>query len=141
MPSVAPSCPTSTSEFPATQTGVRLPSVPQAQDLPSAIQAINNLNMIVQVLSGQNPPSFKNNLTENFFVDPSGGQGIQRGNQGGRPGSPAKKPRWVEDRASRVTETVKVTNPDDKSQFVMVERINYIRWSDTVTGQTLEWRR
>lgn len=50
-----------------------------------------------------------------------------------------RKQQWVE--FSRVTETVRVTNPSDSSQFVDVQRINQLRMIDKVTGFTWEWNR
>jgi hypothetical protein len=46
---------------------------------------------------------------------------------------------WVEE--SRVTERVKVTNPNDATQFVMVDRINQLIMVDRVSGQRWTWNR
>lgn len=50
-----------------------------------------------------------------------------------------RKQQWVE--FSRVTENVKVTNPSDPTQFVVVNRINQLRMIDQITGFTWEWNR
>jgi len=45
---------------------------------------------------------------------------------------------WTE--KARETETVRVTNPDDDSQFVDVERIKRLVMENSKSGQTLEWK-
>lgn len=39
----------------------------------------------------------------------------------------------------RVTETVRVFNPNDKEQYVDVERINYLQLNDQATGGKVVW--
>jgi hypothetical protein len=86
-----------TPDMPAKQ----LTTVPQAVDLPTALQAINNIRNILKFITG--PRSF-----------------IESG---------------------RVTQLVKVFNPDDDSQFVIVERINAVTFKDPLTGITFTWKR
>jgi hypothetical protein len=119
-----------------------LPAVPKAQDLPSALQAIQALTQIVMILSGQPPP--QNNVAAQqrvvqgtpvlrfFLPGPSG--------SAGPPGvGGSRRSNWVE--AFRTTATVRVENPDDSSQFVEIERINQLVMRDTVTGSTWEFNR
>ena len=41
---------------------------------------------------------------------------------------------------SRVTEVVRVYNPNDKNQYVDVERINFLRLDDVVNGGQVVWK-
>ena|SRR5258708_5961759 len=99
---------------------VALPSIPLAHDLHSAIAAINAMRVTIMYLSGQRPahnPQFTNNAT-----------------------SKQDKPqRWTEN--ARVVETVRVFNPNDKSQYVDVERINQLTMKDGITGESWTWDR
>lgn len=82
--------------------GRLFPPIPAANDLPSAIQAINSIRRILNMLTGP-------------------------------------RPQFVE--TGRVTQKVKVINPDDDTQFVIVERINQIAFKDSLTGATMVWKR
>lgn len=89
-----------------------LPAVPVATDLKSALQAINALRQVVQVITNQiTQPQGANN----FIAD------------------------WHE--SDRVTEIVRVYNPNDKSQYVDIQRINRLRMKDKKTGSTWEFVR
>jgi hypothetical protein len=44
---------------------------------------------------------------------------------------------WTEDRSKRVTETVRVENPDDSEQHVDIERIKAASFRNTKTGEQL----
>ncbi len=106
-----------------------LPAIPpvQAGDWQSVIDAINALALGYQLLSGQVPPP----------GDP--GQPGQPGSPG-RAGKDAKTGgRFIE--LSRGTKQVRITNPDDDSQFVDVEIINRLVMKDTVTGEQWVWQR
>ena len=50
---------------------------------------------------------------------------------------PVPLPNWVED--SRTTQVVRVYNPNDKSQWVDVERINNLTFVDQDTGGVWQW--
>lgn len=105
---------------------VNLPSIPPAQATIASLQAtVNAMRYVVMYMSGQ-----------------QGFQG-QQGQQGkqGQPPTPPKAPRWAEVKASRVTETVRVFNPSDKTQFVDIQQINQITMKDSVTGNTWQWSR
>lgn len=104
---------------PSTQPNpVNIPSIPPARpDVQSLMHTVNAMRQVIMILSGQ--------------------QGL-RGPQGA-PGNNAKsKPaRWSE--SNRQTEKVKVYNPNDKTQFIEVERINSLTMRDAVTGETWNW--
>lgn len=108
--------------------GVQNPSIPIATDLQSALAAINAMRMILMRLA---------NLQPRF--DGSGqGRGGRIGGGGGN--NKNKKPgRWNE--VSRVTKKEKVYNPDDKEQFVEVERMNRLVMQDSITGEQWIWSR
>lgn len=96
----------------------RLPTIPVATDLASAIAAINALRQIVQALTNQIPV-----------------------NTLGRQGAVKTQPSLKEQVSKRTTEMVRVFNPQDKSQFVDVEQINHLQFQDASSGQTLVWDR
>ena len=99
--------------------GRLLPSIPNAYDLASALRAIAALRQAVQILTNQNTTD--NGVINNFNT---------RRDQTGT---------WNEER--RVTETVRVFNPEDDSQYVDVERINSLRMLNKDTKQTWIWNR
>lgn len=91
----------------------RLPAIPIATDLPSALAAIAALRQIVHSITGQLP-----NL-----------------------GTAKTQPVLKEILNKRTTETVRVKNPQDNSQFVDVEQINHLEFQDASSGQKLIWNR
>lgn len=125
---VAPTC-----SLPAGATGpgiaITLPTIPQAVDLPSAIAAVNALRLGFMLMSGQLKPQATS-------VTP--GHGSQGGYKFKEDGN-KKKSRWSEQ--SRVSETVKIKNPDDENQFVEVKRINKLTMKDGQTGEQWVWNR
>ncbi|MCK1668617.1 hypothetical protein [Bradyrhizobium sp. 153] len=44
---------------------------------------------------------------------------------------------WIEDKSRRQTETVRVQNPDDDTQYVDIERINKAVFKRRATGEEL----
>ena len=50
---------------------------------------------------------------------------------------PLQVPQWVEQ--SRTTQTVRIYNPNDKEQWVDVERINSLTFADDNTGGLWQW--
>lgn len=46
--------------------------------------------------------------------------------------------RWEEDKSRRETETVRVENPEDESQYVEIERINKAVFKQRSTGQEIQ---
>lgn len=121
MSESAPVChipPVTTTQQP---TPINVPSIPLAgPTLASLTGAVNAMRQTLLMLTGQ-----------------SGANGAN-----GQAGKPAKKDppeRWTEN--ARVTETVRIFNPDDHEQFVDVERINKLTMKDKVTGETWTWDR
>lgn len=99
-----------------------LPGVPIAQpNLASLTDTVNRLRQLVLILSGQQgvdgPQAFGNNIKPDKD----------------------KKGTWIEQ--SRQTETVKVYNPDDRTQFVEIERVNRLVMNNKDTGQRWTWDR
>lgn len=120
----APVCPVSRDQTVFAMPGVVLPFVPKAVDLPSAIAAANQTARQLQALAGP--------VTNNLFpiggpvAPPSGITGVKK-----------VSTRWVE--KSRQTADIRfyATNSSgdyDKSQWVDVRRIIYIKWHDRVQG-------
>ena len=104
---------------------VDMPSIPQATDLASAIAAINALSMAMRTVVRRLPPP---------PIQPQGGTTLT---------TTKKKPpplgRW--NQVQRITEQVKVTNPNDPTQFVIIDRINNLVMRDSNTGETWVWKR
>jgi hypothetical protein len=115
------------------------PAVPKAQDLPSAIQAINALTQIILKLASPGLPPFQNNLAPFTPAKLVGTPGINAalahaGSPGGSfamdgsKGKEAEEPYW---RPTEVkTEIVKVKNSEDEEQFVIVKRIISLTFTD-----------
>lgn len=96
-----------------------LPQVPPATDLPSALAAIAAIRLIINQITNVN------NTTN--------------GPRGGGSGSSSEDADWVED--SRVSEKVRVYNPEDKKQYVDIQRINRLVMKNTKTKQHWQWDR
>jgi hypothetical protein len=111
--SVAPVCPVSKGQAIVGSPGPLLPMPPRAVDLPSAINAINQLSQIIIQLI--NPSLTINNTLR----------------------APRLTSDWSE--TGRVTQVQRVYNPDDKSQWVDVERINQLTMTQDATGDVLQW--
>lgn len=104
--------------------GPPLPSIPVATDLPSALQAINALRQTINIIINNTTPS-----------NPGGspGGGFKSQNQ------PNPQANFTEIRANRVTQTVRVFNPQDHNQFVDVQQITGLTFLDPQTKQTIVW--
>ena len=105
----------------------KFPPIPQAVDLASAMRAINTLSGIVRTIIGQVGPSSN-----------TGGSGSGGSGGGGSKKKPAPQGRWIQKSITR--KDVKVTNPDDPSQFVIVSRVENLTMRDTVTGEAWTWQ-
>lgn len=101
-----------------------LPPIPIATNLASALMAINAMRTIIHQITGQTQSR------------PSGSTGFKFKNDDAKKN---KQGRWQE--ANRVSETVKIKNPDDENQFVEVKRINELTMRDSQTGETWVWKR
>lgn len=106
------------------QPGVRnLPAVPIAQpNLESLVNAVNALRQVVNILSGQQSVDGANGFSNSFSTT-----------------KPKTDGTWIEEK--RVTQTVKVYNPDDRTQYIEVERINGLVMRNKDTKQTWVWKR
>lgn len=103
--------------------------LPEARDLPSLIALANALRRTALRDRG----GFGGPRPGSTALPPGGSTGATTKEE------KKKQGRWVEQ--TRQTEKVKVTNPDDPSVFVEIERINQIIWKDNVTGETFLWNR
>lgn len=101
-------------------TAPSFPQIPVATDLASGLQAINNISNIIQHMLGSTPGP------NNFFFGGGGGGG--NGGGGARP--PDKLFDFVEVPGTRVTEKVRVFNPDDNSQFVDVQQVKHVQFAN-----------
>lgn len=108
----APVCPITQGETAPVGPSIPVALPAPAVDLPSAIQAINQLRQVVNMFI--NPPA-----NPNFFLF--------------LPQPP--KPVWTE--INRKMVTTRVYNPDDASMWVDVQHIAMLEMADKVTGQTM----
>jgi hypothetical protein len=109
--------------------GVKLPSIPQATDLPSAIAAINAMASILRTITGQQSPSL----------------GLPQSSGGGFNVIPQKTPpkpgRYQEQKPMRVVNTVTVYSKEDPTAFITFKRIDALTFKDTKTGELWQWTR
>lgn len=121
MPAQAPICHIPPQKITDAHGPIPLPSIPLATpNLSSLVASVNALRQVVQYLAGQKVPTPPPLVTNNFTTKQDKG-------------------RWNE--ISRVSETVRVFNPSDKTQFVDVDRINQLTMGDKVTGEKWIWNR
>jgi hypothetical protein len=135
-------------QLPALQSGRRFPAVPPANDLSSAIAAVNALAEVAALLLADSPPpNYDNNLdpfNATSLSPKSGGtSGITNSSETGpragkgEDGQDAKKVRFTEER--RVVQHIKVVNPDDIDQYIFIARISSITFYDSVTDGRFTW--
>lgn len=125
----APVCEGSHPENIGAGTGITLPSIPTAVDLPSALAAINALAMGFRLLTNQTKTAPRS-------MQP--GHGVTNSVKSKNPGT-NKQGRWNE--SARTTQVVRVTNPEDATQFVDVKQINSLTMKDSQTGEQWQWKR
>ncbi len=123
----APVCNISVNEVINQPPGVKLPSIPQANDLASALQAIQAMTDMLNLLTGQ---------TRNLRAPPG---------RRGAPGQPGKNNnnkvgRFNEEAGSRVTEEVKMESTDGSVTFTF-KQINKLTFRDSITGELIIWQR
>lgn len=98
---------------------VALPAIPVAEPTIASLTAtVNAMRQVIMILSGQ------------LAQGPQGPRGAAGQNANA-------KGTWTE--AARVTENVVITNPNDSSQSVTVQRINRLVMRNKDTGQTWEY--
>lgn len=104
---------------------VTVPSIPPIDgSMGSIIAALNAMKIAIEGLYGL--------------------QGIVRApaaNKSPSPSKPSPKKTGRFNETKRTSAKVKVTNPDDDSQYVMVDQINSLTFTDSVTGETWQWNR
>lgn len=133
MSDVAPICELpNQGQFPARQPGVHLPPIPKAQDLPSVIQAVNNMALIINQLVLPTPPTFNN-------LRPATNISLNPVRLDLNLNDLLKKLRFAE--INRVTELVKIVNPENPDNWVIVRRINQLIMQDRLTGDLWGFRR
>lgn len=123
----APACPINRDQEIKPNSGAKMPFIPVATDLASALAAINAMRNALLQLAG-------------MMSVRSGGQQSDRNNKdnsGNERPDPNRPPRWIE--VSRKTQKVRVKNKEDPEQYVDVERINRLVMRDTVTGDYWVW--
>jgi hypothetical protein len=106
-------------------TPLRSPSIPVAHDLASAIAAVNAIRMAL---------TYGSTRAARRQTTPG-----RRGTSFSMKTLPNNEPDWSE--VGRVTEKVRVENPDDPSQFVMIERINQLKFRNKKSKENWQWDR
>ena len=109
-------------------------SVPSASNPQSIVRAVQQLQAAVAALAAAIPP---NNVPSIGGFTPSAGGGVP-GFGGTSPQKQAPND-WTE--VSRVTQNVKVVNPDDDSQFVIVKEIVQLIFEHSTTGERIVIKR
>src|SRR5579863_8869061 len=109
--------------------GTEQPGSPSVQSIPSLdgtqqgmTDTVNALVNTVRALAGHQPAP--NNKS-------------QPGTKNDQQKKKNNRARFSE--LSRTTQTVKISNPDDPTQFVMVKQITKLVMQDNVTKETWEW--
>lgn len=92
------------------------PQIPVANDLPSALQAIQSMSQILQVIINQLPGP-NNIIQQNNAKQPSGGN-------------------FQEVPGSRQSQNVRIYNPSDHTQYVDVNQVTYVKFANKL-GQNL----
>ena len=90
------------------------PQIPVANDLPSALQAIQNITQILQTLVNQLPG--QNNTQQNT---------PQRSSQQASPGGD-----FHQVPGSMVTQPVRIYNPDNPQQYVDVAQVTHVQFAN-----------
>lgn len=137
-PLTAPVCPDNVYFQPVySPVHLQQPPIPvAAQALPSVT---NVLNQVVHVLNQYftTPAFHPGNGSQIFILGNS--QGAVRNAHAVNNGSTTVKGRWLE--VDRQTEDVRVENPDDSDQYVIIKRINSLTMRNSGTGEVWKWER
>lgn len=111
----------------------KLPVIPAANDLPSAIAAINQIRLVLQMITGQSPTQ-KPGLDVPPNVAVTNNQGINPVNPFGPSIGTPRLGRFTENKTARVVNEVAVTG----GKFARVDQVVF---EDTVTGELIVWKR
>ncbi len=125
----------------------KLPTIPVALNLPTAIAAIKKITQIINMLTGASDNVGLGNFNTRGDSGAAGtnGKAGQAGKEAGDKEPKNKKSRWVE--CNRTTEKVRVYQEDaatgerNEDNYVDIERINLLVMQDTVTGSLWTWKR
>lgn len=107
-------------------TAPTFPQIPIATDQASTQAAVNAMRQFLQNMFGDTAGP------NNIFFGGGGGQGGGGGGGGGgnRPNPQPKPTDFVEVPGTRVTENVRVFNPDDNSQYVDVQQVKHVQFAN-----------
>jgi hypothetical protein len=131
----APVCPISRPQAVSGQPGLRIPTIPLAVDLPSAIRALNQIQNVLIEIAGA--PPIVNNIGFPFGPPPSLRQ--DGPNQDGNSGSGRVKQDWQE--ARRCYEIIRVVDPDDDvNNWVDIPILRWLLYQDQNSMLQLEYR-
>lgn len=109
------------------------PAIPSLDGTQQGMEnTINALATAVKTLTGQNPSksSPPQNQNQNQNRNPNRNQNPNRNN---------KQPNNIFTEVTRLTSDVKITNPDDNTQFVMVKQITKLVMQNNVTKEQWVW--
>lgn len=101
-----------------------LPAIPVATDLGSLIAAVNAIR---QVLNQMN------------HVIPTVIEGFSNTTKPQKKNPKPQTANFQEVTTKRVTKTVKVSNPQDPTQYVMVKQITGLTFQNSQTKETITW--
>lgn len=112
----------------------KLPTIPPAVDLPSAIAAINQIRLLLQLLTGQTPvqpPGVP--IVPNSAVLPTHGNNPLNplGPSIGQP----KMSRFIENKQQRVVNKITLDSGDEFA------RVDQVVFTDSVTNELFVWKR
>lgn len=125
MSDQGPVCHVPPANLPGNPQSHNLPGLGSVQpNIPSLVRAVQDLQRAVRVLAGQVNPIVPG-ATSNGFKS--------------KQDKPTDQGRWIEQ--DRVTETVRVFNPQDHDQYVDVQQINKLTMRDPITKETWVWDR
>jgi hypothetical protein len=109
-------------------------SIPVATDLPSALNALNAIRNVLNVQNNAIPPNNKV-VWKGLTTKPEPSK--PTGNKPANPSNGQKQSGFTQ--SNIVTKLVKVTNPNDSTQFVMVNQIVGLTMTNPVTGEQWQW--
>lgn len=124
----APVCPVSRDEVIGQPSTANIPNIPLANDLPSALAAINAMRQAVMIMNNRI-------IINNTYITP--------GKQGGNSSTKTKPPSdgdFKEVAGTRQTKTVRVEQEGNPNNFVEFEQINSLTLKDK-NGETWVWKR
>ena len=110
-------------------------SIPVATDLPSAINALNAIRTILNVQNNSISPN--NTVVWQGVTTTKNPPGQPNNKQPSNASNGTRQSGFAQ--SNVVTKLVKVTNPNDQTQFVMVRQIVGLTMTDPITNQQWQW--